>query len=68
MKSELVAMLIPENSPDAGLLVRRGDGQLDLGRIDVRVARAARAAAALRALELEEQRSVAPQVLQIKLV
>jgi hypothetical protein len=44
MQSEIVAMLIPEGSPGAALLVRRGDGQFLLERIDTRVAAAARVA------------------------
>jgi len=44
MRSEIVAMLIPEGSPGAALLVRRGDGQFLLERIDTRVAAAARVA------------------------
>jgi hypothetical protein len=44
MQSEIVAMLMPEGSPGAALLVRRGDGQFALERIDARVAAAARVA------------------------
>jgi hypothetical protein len=39
------AMLMPEGSPGAALLVRRADGQFAIERIDARVASAARAAA-----------------------
>ena len=45
MQSAVVAMLIPEGSPGAALLVRRADGQFALERIDARVACAARVAA-----------------------
>ena len=45
VQSVLVAMLIPEGSPGAALLVRRADGQFAIERIDARVASAARAAA-----------------------
>ena len=44
MQSELVAMLMPEGSPGAALLVRRANGQFAIERIDARVASAARAA------------------------
>lgn len=71
MPSELVAMLIPEDSPGAGLLMRRADGQFAFGRIDARLARAARAAAVrrgLRALEREEAQGKAPRLIEIKRV
>ena len=45
MQSDFVAMLMPEGSPGAALLVRRANGQFAIGRIDARVAFAARAAA-----------------------
>jgi hypothetical protein len=45
MQSEIVAMLMPEDSPGAALLVRRADGQFALERIDSRVAAASRVAA-----------------------
>ena len=45
MRSVFVAMLMPEGSPGAALVVRRADGQFAIERIDVRVALAARAAA-----------------------
>ena len=45
VQSVLVAMLMPEGSPGAALLVRRADGQFAIERIDARVASAARAAA-----------------------
>jgi hypothetical protein len=45
MQSVPVAMLMPEGSPGAALLVRRADGQFAIERIDARVASAARAAA-----------------------
>jgi hypothetical protein len=47
MQSEMVAMLMPEGSPGAALLVRRADGQFAFARIDARVASAARVAAGL---------------------
>lgn len=45
MQSEIMAMLMPEDSPGAALLVRRADGRIAFERIDARVACAARAAA-----------------------
>ena len=45
MQSRVVAMLMPAGSPGAALLVRRSDGQFAFGRIDARVAFAARVAA-----------------------
>lgn len=45
VQSVMIAMLMPEGSPGAALLVRRADGQFAIERIDVRVASAARAAA-----------------------
>jgi len=45
VQSVLVAMLMPEGSPGAALLVRRADGQFAIERIDARLASAARAAA-----------------------
>jgi hypothetical protein len=48
MQSEVIAMLIPEGSPGAALLVRRADGQFAFERIDARVAAAARVAARWR--------------------
>jgi hypothetical protein len=47
MQSAIVAMLMPEGSPGAALLVRRADGQFAFARIDARVASAARVAAGL---------------------
>jgi hypothetical protein len=47
MQSEIVAMLMPEGSPGAALLVRRADGQFAFARIDARLASAARVAAGL---------------------
>ena len=47
MQSEIVAMLMPEGSPGAALLVRRADGQFAFASIDARVASAARVAAGL---------------------
>jgi hypothetical protein len=46
MQSTIIALLAPEGSLEATLLVRRGDGQFALERIDARVAQAARMAAA----------------------
>lgn len=69
MQTELL-MLIPEDSPGAGLVMRRSDGQFAFGRIDARVARAARAAAvrgALEALEREEEAST-PRLIEFKTV
>jgi hypothetical protein len=45
MQSKVIALLAPEGSLQATLLVRRGDGQFNLERIDARVAAAARLAA-----------------------
>jgi hypothetical protein len=45
MQSQVVALLIPEGSRKATLLVRRGDGQFALEGIDARVATATRVAA-----------------------
>jgi hypothetical protein len=45
MQSEIMAMLMPDGSPGAALLVRRSDGRIAFERIDARVAFAARAAA-----------------------
>jgi hypothetical protein len=45
MQSKIIALLAPEGSLEATLLVRRGDGQFALERIDARVAAAARLAA-----------------------
>jgi hypothetical protein len=47
MQSVMVAMLMPEGSPGATLLVRRADGQFFFERVDSRIASAARAAARL---------------------
>lgn len=44
MQSKIVALLAPEGSLEATLLVRRADGQFALERIDARVASAARLA------------------------
>jgi hypothetical protein len=45
MQSKIIALLAPEGCLQATLLVRRGDGQFALERIDARVAAAARLAA-----------------------
>jgi hypothetical protein len=45
MQSKIIALLPAEGSPEATLVVRRGDGQFALARIDARVASAARLAA-----------------------
>ena len=45
MQSKVIGLLAAEGSPEAALLVRRGDGQFALARIDSRVAAAARLAA-----------------------
>ena len=44
MQSRVIALLAAEGSREATLLVRRGDGQFALARIDARVAAAARLA------------------------
>ena len=46
MQSQIIALLVPEGSHKATLLVRRGDGQFALEGIDARVASATRVAAA----------------------
>jgi hypothetical protein len=46
MKSHAIALLVPQDSHKAALLVRRADGQFVLERIDSRVASASCAAAA----------------------
>ena len=45
MQSKVIGLLAAEGSREATLLVRRGDGQFSLARIDARVASAARLAA-----------------------
>lgn len=45
-QSQIVALLVPQGSLKATLLVRRADGQFVLERIDARVASATRVAAA----------------------
>jgi hypothetical protein len=44
MQSKVIALLAAEGSREATLLVRRGDGQFALARIDARVAAAAQLA------------------------
>jgi hypothetical protein len=46
MQSKIIALLAPEGSREATLLVRRANGQFALERIDARVAHARRVAAA----------------------
>jgi hypothetical protein len=45
MQSEIIAMLVPEASLSATMLIRRANGQFALERIDARVAVASRLAA-----------------------
>ena len=45
MESKLIGLLAAPGSRDATLVVRRGDGQFSLARIDGRMASAARLAA-----------------------
>jgi hypothetical protein len=45
MQSQVIALLVPPGSHRATLLVRRGNGQFALERIDARVASATRVAA-----------------------
>ena len=45
MQSQVIALLVNEGCPKATLLVRRGNGQFALERIDARVAAASRIAA-----------------------
>lgn len=49
MQSNFVALLASQGSPEATLLVRRANGQFALGRIDARLASAARVAASYSA-------------------
>jgi hypothetical protein len=44
MQSKVIALLASEGAREATLLVRRGNGQFALARIDARVATAARLA------------------------
>jgi hypothetical protein len=46
MQSKVIALLAPEGSLEAALLVRRANGQFSLERIDARLAHATRVAAA----------------------
>ena len=46
MQSQIIALLVPQGSQRATLLVRRGNGQFALEGIDARVASATRIAAA----------------------
>jgi hypothetical protein len=45
VQSQIIALLVPQGSQRATLLVRRGDGQFALEGIDARVASATRVAA-----------------------
>ena len=45
VQSQIIALLVPQGSRRATLLVRRGDGQFALEGIDARVATATRVAA-----------------------
>jgi hypothetical protein len=45
VQSQIIALLVPQGSRRATLLVRRGDGQFALEGIDARVASATRVAA-----------------------
>jgi hypothetical protein len=45
MQSEIIAMLVPEASLSATMLIRRADGQFAFEKIDTRVAVASRVAA-----------------------
>ena len=53
MQSKIIALLAAEGGREATLLVRRGDGQFALARIDARVASAARLAAAFAGRSVE---------------
>ena len=61
MPSEIVALLVPEGSPGATLLIRRASGQFAFARIDVRVAAASRAATRWNALGVEVQHRSKPK-------
>jgi hypothetical protein len=53
MQSKIIALLAAEGGREATLLVRRGDGQFALARIDARVASAARLAAPFASTRVE---------------
>ena len=44
MQSEIIAMMVPQDSLSATMVVRRADGQVAFARIDARVAAASRLA------------------------
>ncbi len=44
MQSEIIAMIVPQDSLSATMLVRRADGQFAFARIDARLAAASRVA------------------------
>jgi hypothetical protein len=60
MQSKIIALLAPEHSLEAALLVRRGDGQFALARIDARLGAAARLAASYASTP--PYRSLTPEV------
>jgi hypothetical protein len=61
MQSKIIALLAAEGSREATLLVRRGDGQFSLARIDARVASAARLAARYARLYRASPETIAKQ-------
>jgi len=58
MQSQIIALLVPAGSLMATLLVRRGDGQFALEKIDARVASATRVAGLLPDAHLIQQEGV----------
>lgn len=68
MQSVLIAMLMPEGSPGAALLVRRGDGQFAIERIDARVASAARAAARWSRKGASAKDLAGPRLLEFEMI
>jgi hypothetical protein len=68
VQSVLIAMLMPEGSPGAALLVRRADGQFAIERIDARVASAARAAARWSRKGAAAADSAASQLFELEMI
>lgn len=68
MQSVIIAMLMPEGSPGATLLVRRADGQFVFERIDARVASAARVAASFIAKDASGMDRSAPALAGAEMV
>jgi hypothetical protein len=68
MQSVIIAMLMPEGSPGATLLVRRADGQFAFERIDARVASAARVAASFMVENSSGRDRSAPALAGVEMV